>query len=332
MFGSTPVGQPITFNLTVHNLGDEPLKLYNPSIEGGNPADFKIASPAFPVTVAPGNSQVLVLQCSPTAPGTRQSSLIFDVNDEDWLVVEYYMICNGVGGAVAGPAAQLRVSPDRVASRNSEISFNFTVNALGDTDVLPTVRFPIDPALKLQYASNFSDSGMWVSAIVTDGPQPYVQVTLPADPQGSFSGSLVFRPVAGVKAGTVTSARYTVSWESEDGWQQLASNAVRFSLDNGTARNDTNGEVQLFAPAVAKAAQGSTFNLSGDFYSPGEIVTFWYTNKEGQSVEVGQQQADDSGKVSLSLKLKDFEAGETYVVAGYGNRSGVTGSSVLTIS
>jgi hypothetical protein len=231
--------------------------------------------------------------------------------------------------------AQLRVSPDRFASiePSNLISYNFTVKniGLGDASAV-TLRFPIDPNLTLGYATNFNDPKIWVKAIVTDTAQPYVLIILPDLQANSppISGTLVFRPEA--TSGAVIFTKYQVSWnDDEKGGKTTLSNGVRYQLSSdNTNRNDSNGAIQFFDPATLTATNDQTFTVTGDFYIPNELVTFWYTDKNGVSVSLGTTQADGTGRVVLEIKPSNLKAGEVYNLVGYGNRSEVSGSSVIT--
>lgn len=62
-------------------------------------------------------------------------------------------------------------------------------------------------------------------------------------------------------------------------------------------------------------------------------MSLWYTDKDGKSISLGQEIADKDGKLSFELIAgSDLVAGESYSVVGYGNRSQVSGSCVVTVS
>jgi hypothetical protein len=123
-------------------------------------------------------------------------------------------------------------------------------------------------------------------------------------------------------------------WDDDTGAGKPAgSNAVRlfFSTDQ-TNRNDSDGAVQLLSGATTTATNGQIFSITGDFFAPGEVVSFWYTSKAGQSISLGTAQADGQGRVSFSFTPKDLPPGESYVLAGFGYRSEVKGSFVFTVA
>jgi uncharacterized repeat protein (TIGR01451 family) len=244
----------------------------------------------------------------------------------------------GANKGRANPAdliAQLRVTPDRLASLDpsNEISYTLSVKNIGPGKANNvSLRFPIDANLVAGY-TNFSNPKMWVSAIVTNVAQPYLQISLPSlEPHSKpLTGTIVFRPSANAQTGAIIFTRYSAGWDDDTGGGKTQlSNAVRFVLGKAN-QNVSGGAIQLFDPPNATVQAGNTFKLSGDFYIPNELVTFWYTDKNGTSIPLGTKRADATGKLNFELDLKDFKAEEVYAVAGFGNRSEVTGSTVLTI-
>lgn len=247
---------------------------------------------------------------------------------------------SGPGKTVVKPAdfiAQLRVSPDRLASTDPTnlISYTLTVKNIGEgrADHI-SIPFPIDPNLEVGYTV-FSDPRMWVSAIITGPGQPYMQLNLPPlEPKQFVSAVLVFRPQTTTTPGATLFTRYFVHWDdAQKAGKKAGSNAVRFSLsEDGTNRDDTGGAVQLFDPLSTGLTENSTLSINGDFYAPYELVTLWYTDKDGVSVSLGALNADGEGKLTFMFGPKDLKEGESYIVAGRGVRSEVTGSSLLTIN
>lgn len=230
--------------------------------------------------------------------------------------------------------AQLRVTPDRTVNiaPTTDISYTLTVKNIGvGTANRVRINFPYDPNLTVGYAT-FSDPRMWVSAVVTDAAQPYVTVELPnMQNNEEFITTLVLRPSATATNGATIFNRFTVGWDDGNkSGNQAGSNGVRFSLTGGSLDNK-GGEVQLFNPAAATVANGQSQVISGDFFAPDEMVSFWYTDKDGNSTALGTALAGSDGSISITIAPVNLVAGQQYVVAGYGNRSGVYGSSVITI-
>ncbi len=233
--------------------------------------------------------------------------------------------------------AQLRVTPDRLAlsEPSNLISYTFTIKNIGAGRATQTsIRFPLDPNLAIGY-TNFGDGRMWVSAIVTMTDQPYIQIKLPTlEAKQIMTGTVVFRPATSAPTNATIFTRYIVGWDDAlAAGKQAGSNAVRYNLNKeGANRDETGGAVQFFDPASSSIANNTPFKFNADFYAPHELVTFWYTDKKGVSVALGTQQADDQGKMSFEFTAKDLIVGDSYVIAGMGNRSEVTGSIVVTIT
>jgi uncharacterized repeat protein (TIGR01451 family) len=233
--------------------------------------------------------------------------------------------------------AQLRVTPDRLVSSEASnlISYTFTLKNIGEGRAGQVgLRFPLDSNLELGY-TQFIDPRIWVSAIVTSSTQPYIQINLPAmEAKQTITGTIVFRPAASASPTATLFTRYAISWDDEErGGKQTASNAVRFALDGeGINRDESGGAVQWFEADTTTVSNGTSLKVRGDFYAPNEYVTLWYTDKQGVSVPLGTKQADDKGQLELEFVAKDLVVGDSYVIAGIGSRSEVTGSLAFTVS
>jgi predicted outer membrane repeat protein len=89
-------------------------------------------------------------------------------------------------------------------------------------------------------------------------------------------------------------------------------------------------KVQSFTPGNISVNAGETIRLSGDFFGPGERVTYWYTSPDGESVELGYVWADADGQVNIQVDLTGIPAGD-YVVAANGNRSEVRARALVKV-
>lgn len=234
--------------------------------------------------------------------------------------------------------AQLRINPDRVVALDSStlisFTFNVTNSGLGKAENV-MLRFPLNPDLALGYTL-FEDNRIWVSAIVSNTDQPYVQVSLPQlESKQNVRGVLVFRPAPNVQGGNIVALRYLLRWDDETGSGKTAqSNLVRFRFANPGegSWDDTGGAVQLFDPPQANATNGQSITITGDFYIPYEQVVIWYTDKNGVSTFLDLKRADRDGKLVFRFTPLSLNENENYVVAGQGQYSQVTGSIDLTIT
>ena len=95
--GSTGVGLPITATLTISNTGTGTrlLTVGNPVISGPNAADFKVSGPVFPLSLPPGGSAKVILECNPANIGARTAILTFTTNDPTKPTVAYALTCTG---------------------------------------------------------------------------------------------------------------------------------------------------------------------------------------------------------------------------------------------
>ena len=231
--------------------------------------------------------------------------------------------------------AQLRVSPDREFGLNTPgdntLTYNLTVQNVGPGKAHNvSVHFPINPALTVGYVSS-DDAGVWVQQIVTDTATPYIQIAVPdMDNGASHSVKVVMRAGANATAGSTLSTTYAVWWDdaSADHRDQY-SNGVSLKLTGGSSdRDDTDGAVQLYN---LTANTGSTITISGDFYAPSEGVDLWYTDASNHSTGLGRYKADANGNLTVTIDASSWPAG-SYVIAGRGIRSDITGAIALNIS
>jgi uncharacterized repeat protein (TIGR01451 family) len=77
-FGSTAAGSmSAPQNVTLTNLGPDPMIVSNLAIVGANPADFTVTALAQPTTLAVNSSMTVAVRFTPTANGIRTASLRF---------------------------------------------------------------------------------------------------------------------------------------------------------------------------------------------------------------------------------------------------------------
>ena|GEM_PF-2420337 len=230
--------------------------------------------------------------------------------------------------------AQLRVTPDRLAanSAGTELTFTLFIKNLDKGKAkLPYVILPIDPNLEV-VNTNFTDSRDWVNNVVTDGTNPHLEIRFHDLEQGQIAtASVTFKVKAGVASGAVVSQRFTVRWDDDvAAARSHQSNSIRVVLsDNNT--DQSAGKIQQFNPANPTVIKGSPIPASADFFAPGEKVSLWYTDKNGQSTSLGYQWADMSGKINFNFKTAGLEPG-SYAISGQGDHSGFFASDKSTVS
>ena len=231
--------------------------------------------------------------------------------------------------------AELRVTPDREFGLNvagdNVLVYNLTVKNVGPGKANGiNLRFPIDPELVVGYATT-DEAGIWVQQIVTDTDTPYLRIGIPNMPNGtSYTLKVIMRAGPNAIAGSSLFTTYQAYWDDATGLNHHhRSNAVRVELTDGTSnRNDTDGAVQFYKLAINS---DSTITVTGDFYAPEEWLDLWATDKSGDSTRIGSYQTDKDGKLAVTVDVSDWDAG-TYVIAGRGLRTDITGAVAFTIS
>lgn len=94
--GQTPVGVPVTHTWFIAEQGDADLQVDLIGITGIHAKDFSITNPIFPVKIQNGEAkQSIIVQCLPSAPGTRTAQLELTTNDPDHSSLTYPLTCQG---------------------------------------------------------------------------------------------------------------------------------------------------------------------------------------------------------------------------------------------
>ncbi|MBC6936335.1 MAG: SH3 domain-containing protein, partial [Chloroflexi bacterium] len=89
--------------LVINETGTAALAVGNPAITGTNAGDFRITSPAFPITIADGGApQNVAIECNPTGTGARTATLTLATNDPSQPTVQYTLTCTGTAAAAPG--------------------------------------------------------------------------------------------------------------------------------------------------------------------------------------------------------------------------------------
>jgi hypothetical protein len=225
---------------------------------------------------------------------------------------------------------QLRETPDRVASNDSEnlIRYTFTVKNVGQGEAgFITIDLPIDPQLLIGF-TEFTSHGVWVSSLSADA----VVVSLPELSSNEVvSGTIVFRPNTSPvpTVGSEVSSRYNLKWTNPDGSDKtVLSNAINFEFGGAGSNFDVSeGVVQLM---TADAPNGTKIVYHSKFWIPNEIVSTWLTAPDSTSVALTQGNANALGEYSVEVDTAGLAPG-TYVVAAFGQRSEEYGSGLLVV-
>jgi hypothetical protein len=333
--GIGPVGAPVSSVLQVFETGTATLTVNSYSLSGPHAADFSITAPAFPFSIPDGGAAVNVtIRCIPTAPGLRFAKLTFNTNAG---VENYNLQCGRKVGEELFPAdliPQLRVTPDRVVANDPEnqITYSFKLKNIGQgTAGYVTIEFPVDPQLSLGYAS-FPNPKVWVSSVKADK----LIITLPPlNTNDIVTGSLVFHPNREKPPvpGSPVFTRYTVHYDDPTGvGKKQGSNAVAFVFgEPGSNYDVSKGAIQLPSPSNTTVKAGAKFGIKTNFFIPNEQVSVWITQPDGKSVPLAGGRASDSGEFDFTPDTTKLAPG-TYTVACYGNRSEVTGQTVLVVT
>ncbi|MFN9113533.1 MAG: choice-of-anchor D domain-containing protein, partial [Bacteroidota bacterium] len=103
-FGYEPLGTPgVVKTFTIRNTGLAPLTLSNPTVSGGNASDFTVNTTGLLLTVPPGGQTTFVVNFTPSASGSRSTTLSIGNNDTDESPFTITLTGNGAGSLPTGP-------------------------------------------------------------------------------------------------------------------------------------------------------------------------------------------------------------------------------------
>jgi len=103
-FGYEPLGTPgVVKTFTIRNTGLAPLTLSNPSVSGGNASDFTVNTTGLLLTVPPGGQTTFAVNFTPSASGSRSTTLGIGNNDTDESPFTITLTGNGAGSLPTGP-------------------------------------------------------------------------------------------------------------------------------------------------------------------------------------------------------------------------------------
>jgi hypothetical protein len=120
---NSPVSTTIAIPFIIENLGTlDTLNISSATLSGVNSADFSLTS--FPSYVEASDSSILVLDFTPSTPGTRTAILTINSNDLD--EPSYVINLYGIGGALASEPLDQPTNLIFSTVKTYRINANFT--------------------------------------------------------------------------------------------------------------------------------------------------------------------------------------------------------------
>lgn len=222
--------------------------------------------------------------------------------------------------------AQLRLS--QPGPKPNQFGTQLKIQNVGNGKAVNiTVSIPTGPDYKLSFI-DFGDK-----AKITGQTDQVTQLAVTSlGPNESINGSLIFEG-SPKSPNTPSDIRYSLNWVDGKGPGQFTmSNSIALTtsgeISSQPAASPANGSTQPLKATTPAGQSEGLMEFEGNFYIPGEIVTYWITDKAGKSTELGKTTADSKGSINLKLDAKTFSPG-SYTLAAYGNRSEVTGSLLI---
>ncbi|MFC7232787.1 Ig-like domain-containing protein [Saliphagus sp. GCM10025308] len=169
-FGAVEVGENVTANVTVSNVGGGPLTVDDAAVTGPDAGVYTVTDGGSSTTVAAGESSTVTLKFAPTATGSADATLELLTDDPDEPSVSVALSGNGT---ITNP----NHAPIAAANYYTTIEGqNLTVDAPG------VLANDYDPDGDSLIASNYGDPSNGTASMVVNG-----KVTYTPDP--GFTGT-----------------------------------------------------------------------------------------------------------------------------------------------
>jgi hypothetical protein len=168
LFASQPIGVPQAKNFRIQNVGTAALSVPTVTVVGGNTADFAVTA-APPYTIAPGTFVDFTITFTPTAIGSRTTTVTIANNDSN--ENPYTFLIEGTGTCAT--------ATNTITPLSGPVGTTVTVTASANNLTGATVTF----------------NG--VAATVTQVSSTQIKVVVPA---GATSGTLLTTNAAGCQA------------------------------------------------------------------------------------------------------------------------------------
>ncbi len=130
--GASAVGTPVSASLSITNTGDANLVVNLGSITGPQAGEFLVTTPT-PLTIAPGATSPISIQCTPLGAGLRQATLTLNNSPPATpATVTYNLQCTGqvpIYNSAPAPGSTINVGSANVGS---PVTTTFTVSNTGN--------------------------------------------------------------------------------------------------------------------------------------------------------------------------------------------------------
>ncbi|MGB8538506.1 MAG: choice-of-anchor D domain-containing protein [Acidobacteriaceae bacterium] len=316
-FGNVTVNSASTLPETLTSMGTAPVTINSATPSG---TGFAVSGATFPVTLNPGQSVTLKVQCDPTAPGAASGQLTIQSNSST----------NGTAVVNLSGTGTTATSPQLTLSAASLTFGNVTVNTASTQPVTltSTGTAPVTINSAALTGTGFTMSG--ATFPVTLNPSQSVTLNVQFDPTttGAASGQLTIQSDSSTNSTAVVNLSGTGTAATSP---QLTLSAASLTFGDVTVNSASTQPVTLTSTGTAPvtinsaATSGTVFTVSG--------ATFPVTLNPGQSVTLNAQfEPTATGAATDQLTIQsDSSTNSTAVVSLSGTGTAAT-SPQLTLS
>ncbi len=178
--GNVNIGDYVQKTFIIENKGVSALNVADVTFAGDNAAEFTLyGAPSFPVSIAAGGSQSIVVEFKPTAAGLRKSVITITNSDGDEAAYDFALM--GTGIAVTGIAdlsatAKLRLYPNPTANSATlaltlakDAAISISITDISGREVMPAIDKKLQSGENLIELNTASLSDGMYFLKITDG-------------------------------------------------------------------------------------------------------------------------------------------------------------------
>jgi len=316
-FGNVTVNSTTTLPETLTSSGTAPVTINSATVSG---AGFAVAGTTLPVTLNPGQSVTLKVQCDPTSAGAASGQLTIQSNSAT----------NSTATVSLTGAGTAATSPQLTLSTASLTFGNVTVNTASTQPVTltSTGTSPVTINSAALTGAGFTMSG--VSFPVTLNPNQSVTLNTRFDPTavGAASGQLTIQSDSSTNSTATVNLSGTGTAATSP---QLTLSAASLTFGDVTVNTSSTQPVTLTSTGTApvtinSAATGGTeFTVSGS--------TFPVTLNAGQSVTLNVQfDPTAPGAESDQLTIQSTSSTNSTAIVSLNGTGTAASSPQLTLS
>ncbi|MEK7989925.1 MAG: choice-of-anchor D domain-containing protein, partial [Thiotrichaceae bacterium] len=185
-FGKVKVGDKVTYDLTVKEVGDTVIFLYedNPLMQGNHANDFKLDT-TLPNLISASGSETVNLSCTPSEAGIREATFNIITTGKVYSNLSYPLVCEGIEPTYSSDPV------DSIDFGNTDIGVKTTQTlTISETGTDTLIVDLADEPITGTDANDFAIEDIFPISIVDGGDAVDVGLTCIPSTKGTRSATL----------------------------------------------------------------------------------------------------------------------------------------------